>query len=49
MVGQLYFKNKQTHGKRDQIPSYQTGDGGRRKLDKGSQKVKSSNYKINKY
>ena len=50
VVGQLYFKNKQTnkqtHRKRDQICCYQRLGGWKeRKLDEGSQKVQTSSYK----
>ena len=42
-IGQLYFKNKQTHGKRDQICDYQRWEWwwewGEGELDKGSQKI----------
>ena len=44
VVGQFYFKNKQTHRKRDQICGYQKAE-----LDEGSQKVQTSNYRINNY
>ena len=45
--GQLYFKNKQTHRKRNQV----TSSNGLREgePDEGSQKVQTSSYKINKY
>ena len=50
VVGQLYLKNKQTHRKRDQSSDYQgRGTWGEGDLDEGSQKIKSSSYKINKY
>ena len=39
VVGQLYFKNKQTHRKREQIWGY-TGRRGRGELEEGGQKYK---------
>ena len=49
VVGQLCFKNKQTHRKRDQICGYQKQGVGEGKLDEGGPKVQTSSYKINKY
>ena len=45
VVGQLYFKNKPTHRKRDQISGYQRQGRLGVELDEGSQKVQTSSYK----
>ena len=45
-VGQLYFKKKQTHRKRDQFCGYQRWRVGEGELDEGSEKVQTSSYKI---
>ena len=52
VVDQLLFQNQQTHRKRDQIYGPQRqglGQGVGVELDADSQKVQSSNYKMNKY
>ena len=49
VIGQLYFKNKQTHRKRDQICGYSRWVVREGKLDEGSQKAQTSSYKMNKY
>ena len=41
--------NEQIHRKRDQIVVNRGGGWGESELDEGSQKVRTSNYKINKY
>ena len=45
VVGQLYFKNKQKHRKRDQICAYQKQGVGEEEVDEGGQKVQTSSYK----
>ena len=47
VIGQLYFKNKQTHRKRDQICGYSRWVVREGKLDEGSQKAQTSSYKMN--
>ena len=49
-ISQLYFKNKQTHRKKEIRSVIIRGMGrGKRELDAGDQKVQTYNYKINQY
>ena len=48
-VGQLYFKTKKTHRKKETRSVVTKGEGGEGELDEGGQKVQTSSYKISKY
>ena len=49
IVGQLYFKTKKTHRKKETRSVVTKGEGCEGVLDEGGQKVQTSIYKINNY
>ena len=48
-VGQLYFKTKKTHRKKETRSVVTKGEAWEGELDEGGQKVQTSSYKISKY
>ena len=49
IVGQLYFKTKKTHRKKETRSVVTKGEGCEGVLDEGGQKVQTSSYKISKH